>query len=115
MAAKENKTSEAGVRETEAILADVLLNMKLPESKRLARAIQTTMVSNIAREMGPVRDLGVKRAPFYVLTGAVMPSVLVETAFISNPTEAKWLKSEKFRKTVARSVAEAVEDYGNTI
>jgi N-acetylmuramoyl-L-alanine amidase len=111
VAAQENQTTEDRVAETEHILADVLLGLKLPESRRLARTIQEAIVAKVAGEFGAVRDLGVKRAPFYVLTGAVMPSVLVETAFLSNAEDAKWLKSETYRGKVAEAMADAVETF----
>ncbi len=111
IAAIENSTSETGVIETEQILADALLNMKLPQSRRLAEAVQKEMLDRIVGDYGPVRDLGVRRAPFHVLTGAIMPAILLETAFISNPTEAGWLKDEKFRGIVADAVASAVGTY----
>lgn len=105
VAALENRTDETSVLETEQILADVILNMKLPESRRLADDIQQALIARIAENHGPVRDLGVKKAPFYVLTGAVMPAVLIETAFISNPDEAAWLKDPKYQATVADAIA----------
>lgn len=108
VAAAENRSSETGVIETEHILADVLLNMKLPESKRLAEAVQKSLLDKVVAGFGTVRDLGVRRAPFHVLTGAVMPAILIETAFISNPIEAEWLKDPKFQDTVAAAVAEAL-------
>lgn len=115
VAAQENQTTEDRVAETEHILADVLLGMKMPESRRLARTIQEAIVAKVAKEFGAVRDLGVKRAPFYVLTGAVMPSVLVETAFLSNAEEARLLKSEKYRGKVAEAMADAVETFAQGI
>ncbi len=115
VAALENKTSEAGVRETEQILADVLLNMKLPESKRLADNVQKALTKHVAKKHGAVRDLGVKRAPFYVLTGAIMPSVLVETGFITNKAEAKRLKSNAYQDTVADSICAGIVEYSNGI
>jgi N-acetylmuramoyl-L-alanine amidase len=111
VAAVENKSSETGVRETEQILADVLLNMKLPESKRLAESVQKAMLDRVSKSFGSVRDLGVKRAPFYVLTGAVMPAILLEAGFISNSTEAKWLKNPKYHDVIADGVAAAVVEY----
>lgn len=115
VAALENSTSETGVRETEQILADIILNMKLPESKRLAQTIQAAILARVAKRHGPVRDLGVKRAPFYVLTGAVMPAVLIETAFISNPAEEKWLEDPKYQETIADAVSAAVAGFFNDI
>lgn len=113
LAALENRTSETNVRETEQLLADILLNLKLPESQRLARTVQQALLSRVAQRHGAVRDLGVKRAPFYVLTGAIMPAVLLETAFVSNPEEEKWLCSDAYQETVADAVSAAVMEYVN--
>jgi len=61
--------------------------------------------------MGDVRDLGVKSALFYVLLGARMPAVLLETSFISNRAEERRLQSSRFQDEIAASVARAVEDF----
>lgn len=108
LAALENRGNEADLAEIEHILADVLLSSKTEDSKRLARSIQNALISHISKTYGPVKDLGVKAAPFYVLTGAMMPAVLVETSFITNPTEAKRLADSTFRIRTARALAEAV-------
>jgi N-acetylmuramoyl-L-alanine amidase len=53
----------------------------------------------------------VRQGPFYVLLGATMPSVLVETAFISHPREEKRLASNKYRQAAAKAIASAIKDY----
>ncbi len=111
LAARENGSSEAGVAAVEHILADVILTSKTRESRRLATAIQHTLVGHLSQAYGPVRDLGVKRAPFYVLTGAVMPAVLVEAAFLSNPEEAKRLADPAYRREAALAVARGVRQF----
>jgi N-acetylmuramoyl-L-alanine amidase len=111
VAAMENANSEDTVAETEHLLADVLLGMKVPESQRLAKIIQSELVAAVAKKHGSVRNLGVKRAPFYVLTGAVMPSVLVETAFISNAKEEQLLGSAAYRESVATAITGAVAKF----
>lgn len=108
VAAVENKITLDGVRETEQILADVLLNMKLPESKRLASNIQRSMLSSVSKKYGRVRDLGIKRAPFYVLTGAAMPAVLLETGFVSNKEDARRLKSREYQGLLADAVVSGI-------
>jgi len=112
LAAAENNSKESDLAEIEHILADVLLSSKTEDSKRLARFIQGALISDVSEKYGAVRDLGViKAAPFYVLTGAAMPAVLVETSFITNPAEAKRLADTTFRVRTAKAMAQAVEKF----
>ncbi len=85
VAARENGTSLKQVSDLELILFDLMANAKINESSRLATEIQESLVQRISKKYSDVRDLGVRQGPFYVLLGATMPSVLVETAFISQP------------------------------
>lgn len=111
VAALENATSSRRIGDLEAILHDLMRNSKINESSRLAKDIQTRICSRIKSRYETVRDLGVKQAPFYVLMGAEMPGVLVETAFITNEKEAKRLKDKKFQEDIARGIAEGVNTY----
>lgn len=111
LAARENATSERSVSDLQFMLADLATRANTVDSARLARFIQTELVSGIAKEHGQPRDLGVKHALFYVLLGARMPAVLVETAFVSNPDEEKKLASSRFQTTVARSIADGVDAF----
>lgn len=111
VAARENGTTLKQVSDLELILFDLMANAKINESSRLAAEIQESLVSRISRKYSNVRDLGVKQGPFYVLLGATMPSVLVETAFISNPREEKRLNSDPYRKSSAEAIAHAVKTY----
>ncbi|MDH3998312.1 MAG: N-acetylmuramoyl-L-alanine amidase [Desulfuromonadales bacterium] len=111
VAARENNTSLKQVSDLELILFDLMANSKINESSRLASEIQSNLVKKIGGKYSKVRDLGVKQGPFYVLLGATMPSVLVETAFISNPREEKRLVSKDFQNTAAKAIAEAVHSY----
>lgn len=113
LAARENASGEAGVSEIEHILADVLLSSKVGESRRLAETLQQTMIDGLKASFSDVKDLGVKRAPFYVLTGASMPAVLVETAFISNPKEVRRLEDPKFRTCTAEALVRGLERFVN--
>ena len=91
LAARENQASEKSLSDLQMILADMATKADVEESERLARSVQRTLVDgshDAARH-----DLGVKHALFYVLLGTKMPSVLVETAFLSNPDDEKKLRS----------------------
>ena len=80
-------------------------------SKQLAELVQRELCSAVRARFGDVRDLGVKNALFYVLLGARMPAVLVETGFISNAAEERRLAAPEYRAEVARAVAGAVRTY----
>ena len=64
-----------------------------------------------SKYVGAVRDLGVKRGPFYVLTGAMMPAILIEASFITHPVESKRLASARFHRQAAAAMAAGVERY----
>jgi N-acetylmuramoyl-L-alanine amidase len=111
VAARENGTSLKQVSDLELILFDLMANAKINESSRLATEIQKSLVHRISKKYSNVRDLGVRQGPFYVLLGATMPSVLVETAFISHPREEKRLVSSAYQKSAAQAIAAAIKEY----
>ena len=111
VAARENGISIKQVSDLELILFDLMANAKINESSRLATVIQEGLVKGISKKYSDVRDLGVRQGPFYVLLGATMPSVLVETAFLSHPREEKRLRSSAYQKTAAKAIAAAIKDY----
>ena len=78
-------------------------NEFIVESSTLAQYIDEEMAKRLS-----IPNRGVKQAHFVVLTGAYLPAVLVETAFITNPIEEELLKDEAFQETVAEAIAQAV-------
>lgn len=112
--ARENKTSLKQVGDLELILMDLLANSKINESSRLAAEIQKSMVKGLKKHY-KVKDLGVRQGPFYVLLGATMPSVLVETAFISNRTEEKLLINDTYQQRAANAIVEGVRNYATAL
>ncbi len=108
LAARENATSKRSVGELQLILADLATRHNTDESARLAERIQENLVRTISEQHGEVRDLGVRYALFFVLLGARMPSVLVETSFISNPREERLLADEAYREHLSRGIFEGV-------
>jgi N-acetylmuramoyl-L-alanine amidase len=114
LAARENGAGADDAAESQdvrRILTDLDVQSSAEASRRLAQAVQHEVCAGIRGRVGDVRDLGVKNALFYVLLGARMPAVLVETSFISNRTEEKRLASARFQEEVASAVARAVERY----
>jgi N-acetylmuramoyl-L-alanine amidase len=115
VAARENATSEKNISDLQAILNDLMLNTKINESSRLAHAVQKGMLSKVQRKYKRVRDLGVKQAPFYVLIGAEMPAILVETGFLTNRTERNRLKSKTYQEAVAEGISAGLRTYIESI
>ncbi len=108
LAARENASSERKLGDLQFILADLATKANTTDSVRLARAVQSELVEASSTPKSKARDLGVKQALFYVLLGVRMPSVLVETAFLSNPDDEKLLKDPARQKALAEAIAEGV-------
>jgi N-acetylmuramoyl-L-alanine amidase len=111
VAARENATSKKNINELQSILNDLLQNAKINESSRLAAYVQSAMIANVTKGYDRVIDKGVKQAPFYVLIGAQMPSILVETAFISNKMECARLIDPKYQEAICRGIVEGIRHY----
>jgi N-acetylmuramoyl-L-alanine amidase len=110
VAARENATTLSKVSDLQRILRDLQMTSKRNESSLLAGAVQQALVQapNGGRNG---RDLGVKHAPFLVLMGAEMPSILVETGFVSNPGEERKLADPKYRAQAARAIFDGIKEY----
>ena len=113
LAARENGSLdlEEAPRDVQRILTDLDSKASAGASRTLARMVQKEITARARQSQGPVRDRGVKNALFYVLLGARMPAVLVETAFISNRAEEKRLASPAYQQLVADGVARAVVEF----
>jgi N-acetylmuramoyl-L-alanine amidase len=112
VAAMENATSTKNISDLHSILNDLLKNAKINESSRLAEMVQFSLVKNLNRKgYDRVKDKGVKQAPFYVLLGARMPSILVETAFISNREECRLLTTASYQEHLAESIVRGLRAY----
>src|SRR5207249_1111888 len=85
------------------ILSDLVQVGKMDESIALARAVQRAVVATTRSRYPYVTDLGVKRGPLYVLVGAYMPCVLVETSFLTHPMEGRWLARDDYPTRPARA------------
>lgn len=113
--ARENGTSLKQVGDLELILFDLMANSKINESSRLATEIQKSLIERLSRHYSDTRDLGVKQGPFHVLLGATMPSVLVETAFISHKREESLLADRKYHERTAAAIAQGVRNYATAL
>jgi len=112
VAAMENATSQKNISDLQTILNDLMQNAKINESSRLAGYVQTSIIGHLKKAgYKRIKNKGVKQAPFYVLLGARMPAILIETSFISNPTECKRLVSAKFQERFSEAVTAGVKKY----
>jgi N-acetylmuramoyl-L-alanine amidase len=111
VAARENNTSIEKVGLLQTILFDLMANHKINDSARLADEVQKSLCARVSRKYEGVKNLGVKQGPFYVLVGATMPSILVETAFISNDQESELLKDRDYQEMVAAGILDGIRGY----
>ena len=115
VAARENATSGQNMSELNDVIKTIALHNKLDESRDFATFVQREMMARLRPANKTIRDLGVKQAPFVVLIGASMPSVLAEISFITNPQEARLLKSSAYRQRIAEALFEAVRTYQGSL
>lgn len=112
VAAMENATSTNNISDLEKILFSLMHYSKINESSRLAAVVQDTLTTHLNRKgYSQIKSKGVKQAPFYVLLGAQMPSILVETSFISNPRECKRLLNPKYQDRLCEGIIMGVKKY----
>jgi N-acetylmuramoyl-L-alanine amidase len=111
VAARENAASGQSMGELPDIVKAIALNNKLDESRDFATHVQHAMLDQLRSSNKSVRDLGVKQAPFVVLIGAAMPSVLAEISFVTNPQEARLLKSGAYRQKIADALFTGIKKY----
>ena len=111
LAAKENGTTLEKVSLLQAVLFDLMANYKLNDSAHLAEEVQKSLHRKVSSHYQGVKNLGVKQGPFYVLVGATMPSILVETAFLSNEKEEERLKDSQYQERTADGILEGVRGY----
>jgi len=109
-AERENSASEKSLNTLQLILTDLMNTSKKEESLRLAYYVQENMIGHLETRY-KVTDLGVKRAPFYVLVNARMPSILAEISFISNREEEKLLSDGEHRQEIAEAILKGIKKY----
>ncbi len=111
VAARENATAQSSVHDLQDLVTKIARNEKVEESRDLAVDLQESLASSMQMGKRPERNRGVRKAPFVVLVGADMPSVLAEIAFISNPADEQWLKKPENRQHAADGLYHGIERY----
>jgi len=113
VAARENAASDKSIHELQDLVKKIALKEKIEESREFAADVQQSLHSGLAVKNAGIRDRGVKKAPFVVLIGANMPSILAEISFISNPGDEKRLRGPEYRQRIAESLYRGISRYVN--
>ncbi len=111
LAARENATTTKGLNELGSTLKQYILSAKKEESQQVAGYVQKSIIQSVSVKYKYVNNKGVKKAPFVVLIGADVPSLLVETSFITNPREEKRLKSEAYIERIVNGIILGIKKY----
>ncbi|MGI8989723.1 MAG: N-acetylmuramoyl-L-alanine amidase [Bryobacteraceae bacterium] len=111
VAARENASSQKSVYELRDLIQSITLNDKVEESKEFAGSVESSLQSFAIRYSPGAKDRGIKKAPFVVLIGASMPSVLAEIGFLSNPHEESLLMRPEHRQKLAEALYRGVSRY----
>ena len=111
VAARENATAQSSVHDLQDLVTKIAENEKVEESRDLAADIQDSLAASMRVTNRPEKNRGVRKAPFVVLVGADMPSVLAEISFISNPTDEQLLKKPENRQRAAEGLFSGIERY----
>lgn len=115
VAARENAANGQSIFELESLLQRIAKQEKVEESSDFAGRVQTSLYTESRRTNKAIKNRGVKRAPFVVLVGAKMPSVLAEIGFLTNRREEGMLKRSDYRDKIANALFKGVEQYASTL
>ncbi len=111
VAARENAVSEKSIYELQDLVKKIALKEKIEESREFAADVQQSMHSGLSAKNPGIRNRGVKKAPFIVLIGANMPSILAEISFVSNPGDEHRLETSEYRQRIADSLYHGIAKY----
>jgi N-acetylmuramoyl-L-alanine amidase len=115
VAARENAASGQPMAALPDFVKAIALHNKLDESKDFATYVQRAMIETLKAPNKGVKDLGVKQAPFVVLIGAAMPSVLAEISFLTNLQDVKLLRGAAYRERIAEALFDAIRKYQESL
>lgn len=115
LAARENAGSRRSIHDLSDLIQKITMNEKAAESREFAAKMQTSLHTFAAKNVGAVKNRGVKKAPFVVLVGATMPAILAEIGFVSNPKEEALMKKSEHRQRLAEALYRGVARYAETL
>jgi N-acetylmuramoyl-L-alanine amidase len=111
VAARENAVSEKSIYELQDLVKKIAMKEKIEESREFAGDVQESLHTGLAAKTPAIRNRGVKKAPFIVLIGANMPSILAEISFVSNPADEHRLVTSEYRQRIADSLYRGIAKY----
>jgi N-acetylmuramoyl-L-alanine amidase len=111
VAARENAVSDESIHELSDLVKKITLKDKIDESREFAADVQKSLYDDLEEGNPGLRDRGVKKAPFVVLIGANMPSILAEISFLTNSADARELQRPAYRERIAESLYRGVARY----
>lgn len=115
LAMRENATSESAISDLNDLLHKAVLQTKLEESRDFAQKVQTCLWASSVKMNSRSRDRGVRQAPFVVLIGATMPSILAEIGFVSNPHDEKLMRRSDQRQKIAEALFKGISQYADSL
>lgn len=115
LATRENATSERSIADLKEVVSKIALRAKVDESREFALRIQNVLHSTAVKQNKDAKDRGVKRAPFVVLIGAEMPSVLAEIGFLTNARDEALLKGDEHRDRLAEALYQGIASYAESL
>ncbi len=111
VAARENAVSDESIHDLPDLVKEITLKDKIEESHEFAADVQQALYDDLEEDNPGLKDRGVKKAPFVVLTGAQMPSILAEISFLTNPEDAHDLSQAAYRQRIAESLYDGIAKY----
>ena len=115
IAARENAGSSRSMHDLPGMVEAIALNNKIDESRDFATIVQKTLYDRLRKVNTDLKNLGVKQAPFMVLIGATMPSILAEISFMTNEEEGSLLKTDKYRQQIADALLAGIMSYQGSL
>ena len=115
LAAKENASSQSSIFDLKDVLAKIAMKDKIDESREFATSVQNSLFALSSKNNAAAKNRGIKKAPFVVLIGASMPSVLAEIGFLTNATDEALLKKPEQRQKIAEALYKGVAAYADTL
>lgn len=115
VAARENASSQRTVYDLKDLLQKIAIQDKVDESREFANKVQQALYGASVRSNSRTRDRGVRQAPFVVLIGASMPSILAEIGFISNAKDEALFQKPEFRQKIAEGLYKGLAQYSSTL
>jgi N-acetylmuramoyl-L-alanine amidase len=115
LASRENASSSHSIGQLREVLSKIALRAKLDESREFALRLQSNLHTTAQKQNKEAKDRGIKKAPFVVLIGADMPSVLAEIGYLSNPRDEQLLRTSDHKDKIAEALYRGIASYAESL